>query len=97
MSDTIVLFLLFLLPIPILALVFSFIFYVIQEQEHKHKLELEQARQGIFDPSNSKQSFFKEYSKQIIVTLIITMLVVFICFIFNVPSDLAKYILELIQ
>ncbi len=71
--------------------------YVEKEQEHRHKIELEKAKQGIFDPPTPKDSFFKKYGKHIIITLGITFLIIIICYIFKIPSNLPKYILEVIK
>lgn len=75
----------------------AFFCYIENEQEHRHKLELEKAKQGIFDQPTDKEPFYKKYCKHIILILIITIIVILICYFFNVPSELAKYILELIN
>ena len=75
----------------------AFIGYIADEQEHRHKLEIEKAKQGIFDPPSKAEPFYKKFCKQIIFTLIFAIIVIFICYVFNVPSDLAEYILEIVR
>ena len=75
----------------------AYIAYNFEEQEHRHKIELEKVKQGIFDSLPPKESFFKKYGKHILIILSITFLIIFICYIFKIPSDLAKYILEIIK
>lgn len=71
--------------------------HIEKEQEHRHAIELEKAKQGIFDIPTPKESFFKKYSKHILITLGITFLIIIICYFFNIPSNLTKYILEIIN
>ena len=71
--------------------------YIEKEQDHRHKIELEKAKQGIFDQSPSKEPFFKKYCKQIIFAIILVVIIIGICYVFKVPSDLPKYILDIIK
>ncbi len=74
-----------------------FIGYQIDEQEHRHKIELEKVKQGIFDETPPRQSFFKKYGMHLLIVLGITIIVVIICYAFRVPSGITKYILELVK
>ena len=94
MSEELISAMLAILFIPVLFGSFFFFGYIFTEQEHRHKIEIEKAKQGIFE---SKTSFFKKYSIHILVVLIISIIIVFICYIFRVPTDLTKYILELVK
>ena len=94
MTTEIILSILTVLFIPILLGSICLFFYILTEQEHRHELEFEKARQGIFE---TKTSYFKKYSIHILVILIISIIIVFVCYIFNVPTGLTKYILELVK
>lgn len=76
---------------------FFLIIFIGIEQEHRHKIELEKAKQGIFEQSSNKEPFYKKYCKQIIFVIILSALIIGICYIFNVPSDLPKYIIDIIK
>lgn len=97
MIENVVYILLAIFAIPLFFGAMFFIGYFIEEQEHRHKIELEKAKQGIFDPPAPKDSFFKKYGKHIIITLGVTFLIIIICYIFKIPSNLPKYILEVIK
>lgn len=94
MSEEMILSVLIIFFVPIFLGSLCFFGYILAEQEHRHKIEIEKAKQGIFEP---KTSFFKKYSIHILVVLIISIIIVFICYIFNIPTDLTKYILELVK
>ena len=75
----------------------AFICYKLSEQEHRHQIELEKAKQGIFESDTQKPSFFKKYGMHLLFVTIFTCIIVVICYIFKVPTDLTKYILELVK
>ena len=95
--ENIIFTLLIIFTIPLLSCTVFFIDYQIEEQKHRHKIELEKAKQGIFDEKQPKQSFFKKYGIHLIIVFVITIIVVLICYAFKVPSDITKYILELVK
>lgn len=97
MSEGLIVFILIILSVFALLSFCIFGDYLEKEQKHRHQLELEKAKQGIFDQFTDKEPFYKKYCKHIILILIITIIVILICYFFNVPSELAKYILELIK
>lgn len=97
MLENVVYFLLYVLALPLFFGSLFFIGYVIEEQEHRHKIELEKAKQGIFDEPIPKQSFLKKYGSRLIIILLISIIVILICYAFDVPSDLPKYILDIIK
>lgn len=97
MLENIIFTLLAIFAIPLFFGAMFFIGYQMEEQEHRHKIELEKAKQGIFDEKQPKQSFFKKYGIHLIIVFVITIIVVLICYAFKVPSDITKYILELVR
>ncbi len=76
-----------------IMLLIALIGLISDEQEHRHKIELEKAKNGIFD--NSSNSFLKKHIKLILVVIVI--IIILVCYFFNVPSNLLKYILEIIS
>lgn len=97
MLENVVYILLAIFAIPMFFGSIFFVGYIIEEQDHRHKIELEKAKQGIFDSPEVNEPFYKKYCKQILFSLIIAIIVIGICYLFKVPSELPKYILDIIK
>lgn len=101
MSDYVIELILTVFLIIVFLLTIPFAIYKLREQEFNHQIKLQKAKHGIFDDTPNKNFSFKallqEHLLGFIIALIITIVIVLICFIFDIPKEITRYLIEVIK
>lgn len=87
------------LTIPLVLFIMYFFKYIEKKQDYQYKINSLKIKNNIIDNNKPTNifSFIKEHLKETIFTILLIIIIIIFCFIFNVPSEIVRYIIEVLK